>query len=365
MKKAFIPQMEPWFDAKEASAVYRYMKNGGWITEYEQTKKLESMIADFIKSKNCIMVNNGTVSLTLAILALGIKPNDEILIPDITMIASPNSALLIGVKPVFVDIETKTLCMDLKDAESKITSKTKALMYVAFNGRCGNMNKVRTFCRENKLYLIEDSAQALGSYFQNKHLGTFGDIGSFSFSVPKIITTGQGGAVVTNNSKLADKVRKMKDFGRDRGGIDFHPYLGWNFKFTDIQAVIGIEQMKKLKSRMKRKKEIYKQYINGLKDIKEINLIPTNLKKTTPWFIDIFVANPDRLAKYLLKKGIGTRRIYPAIHTQKVYQKFGSDKKFPVAAKIASEGLWLPSSTKLTRQNIDYIIKSIRAFFRK
>lgn len=357
--------MEPWFDAKEASAVYRYMKNGGWITEYEQTKKLESMIADFTKSKNCIMVNNGTVSLTLALLALGIKPNDEILIPDITMIASPNSALLIGVKPVLVDIEPKTLCMDLKDAELKITSKTKVLMYVAFNGRCGDMNKVKRFCRKNKLYLIEDSAQALGSYFQNKHLGTFGDIGSFSFSVPKIITTGQGGAVVTNNSKLADKVRKMKDFGRDRGGVDFHPYLGWNFKFTDIQAVIGIEQIKKLRFRMKKKKEIYKQYINGLKDIKEISLIPTNLKKTTPWFIDIFVANPDRLAKYLLKGGIGTRRIYPAIHTQKIYQKSGSDKKFPVASKIASEGLWLPSSTKLTRQNMDYIIKSIRAFFRK
>lgn len=365
MKTKLIPQMEPWFDAKEARALYDYMKGGGWATEFIETEKLEKKISAFTRSKYCLMVNNGTVSLTLALLALGIKPNDEVLIPDLTMIASPNSCVLVGVKPVLVDVEEKTLCLDLKDAEKKLTKKTKALMYVAFNGRCGKMLEVKSFCKKHKLYLIEDSAQALGSYFQKKHLGTFGEIGSFSFSPPKIITTGQGGALITDSRELFDKIKKLKDFGRDKGGVDFHPFLGWNFKFTDLQAVVGLEQMKKLRFRIQRKKEIYRQYLTGLKEIKEIKFIPTDLKQTSPWFIDIYVSTPDKLATFLLKKGIGTRRIYPAIHSQKIYQNYGTDRQFPIAAKIAAEGLWLPSSTKLTGQQVNYIIKSIREYYEK
>lgn len=356
--------MEPWFDEKEANAVNTYMQGDGWLTEYKKTEELEKMIAGYTGSKYCVMTVNGTVSLILAILALGIKSGDEVLVPDITMIATPNSAKLLGIEPILVDVEKDTLCMDLHKARLAITPKTKAILYVSLDGRSGDMDQIKKFCKENNLYLIEDAAQALGSYWNKKHLGTYGQIGTLSFAVPKVITTGQGGALLTNNRTLYKKIKILKDFGRARGGIDIHDEWGWNFKFTDLQAVIGIEQMKKLNSRIKRKKEIYKRYADGLKDVKEVSLIPTDLSRTAPWSIDIYVNEPLKLAFYLKDCGIGTRSVYPAIHTQKIYRDSTSKGRFPVAEKYAKTGLWLPSSPQLTNQEVDYIIKVIKRYYR-
>lgn len=359
----FIPQMEPWFDEKEINAVNAYMQGDGWLTEYKKTEELEGMIAKYTGAKYCVMTVNGTVSLILALLALGIKSGDEVLTPDITMIATPNSAKLLGAKPVFVDIEPDTFCMDLKLAASAITPKTKAILYVSLNGRSSNMKEAREFCRKHKLFLIEDAAQSLGSYSNNKHLGTFGEIGTLSFAVPKIITTGQGGALLTNSARLYKKIKMLKDFGRARGGIDIHDEWGWNFKFTDLQAVIGIEQMKKLAVRVKRKKEIFKRYLDGLKNVKQITFIPTDLSKTSPWSIDIYVNQPLKLASYLKDRNIGTRVVYPAIHTQKIYRDKSYKKRFPIAEKYARTGLWFPSSTQLTNQQIDYITSVIKEYY--
>lgn len=354
--------MEPWFDDAEIEATTKYLRSGGWITEFKKTEELEKMLADYTGAKHCIMVTNGTISLVMALLALDIKAGDEVLIPNLTMIASPNSCTLIGAKPVFVDIEPDTLCMDLDKAKKAITKKTKALMYVALNGRSADMKKVLDFCRANNLFLIEDAAQALGC-FQGKHLGTFGEIGSLSFSVPKIITMGQGGALLTNDDKLNKKIRSIKDFGRARGGIDIHDEMGWNFKITDLQAVIGIEQMKKLDFRVKRKKEIYKRYEKNLKAVKQVEFIKTNLQNTSPWFIDIYVPNPDGLSSFLKEVGIGTRKVYPAIHTQKIYQDVSDSQNFPVSSQYANRGLWLPSSSKLTNKEIDLICEAITSYF--
>ncbi len=360
-----IPQMEPWFGEEEAKAVFGYMKSGGWIMEFKKTAELEQVIADFTRAKHCVITTNGTISLTLALLALGLKPGDEVLVPDFTMIATPNAAKLVGIKPVLVDIEPETLCLDLTKAQAAITLKTKALIYVAFNGRSGDMDAVKEFCHINNLFLIEDAAQALGSFWHGKHLGTFGEFGSFSFSAPKVISMGQGGALITNDEKLSQKIKKLKDFGREKGGVDTHDDLGWNFKFTDIQAVIGSEQMKKLPWRVERKKEIYRRYQEGLKDLAEVEFISTNLTDTSPWFIDIFVQNPDSLSAFLKERGIGARRVYPAIHTQKIYRDEYREKPFPVAEKYASGGLWLPSSSKLSDEEVDLVVGAIKVYYSK
>lgn len=357
--------MEPWFDEKEINAINTYMRTGGWLTEYKKTEELEELIAKYTGAKFCVMTVNGTVSLILALLALGIKSGDEVLVPDITMIATPNSAKLLGAKPVFVDIETNNFCMDLKLAASAITPKTKAILYVSLNGRSGNMKEAIAFCRKHKLFLIEDAAQSLGSYSSNKHLGTHGEIGTLSFAVPKIITTGQGGALLTSSARLYKKIKMLKDFGRARGGIDIHDEWGWNFKFTDLQAVVGIEQMKKLAVRIKRKKEIFKRYLDGLKNVKQITFIPTDLSKTSPWSIDIYVNQALKLASYLEDRGIGTRRVYPAIHTQKIYRDKSYKGKFPVSTNYANTGLWLPSSSNLTNKEIDYIVTAIKQYYRR
>ena len=358
-----IPQMEPWFDEAEATAVFDYMKGGGWVMGFKETEKLEKLICEFTGAKYCILTVNGTVALTLSLLGLGLKSGDEVLVPDLTMIASPNSAVLIGIKPVLVDVREDSLCMDLEKAKDAITPKTKALMYVPFNGRSDNMNEVLNFCKVNDLLLIEDAAQAFGSFFNGKHLGTFGDVGAFSFSVPKIITTGQGGAVVTNNDKLFKKLRQLKDFGRENGGSDIHNEWGWNFKFTDIQAVIGIEQMKKLPERVDRKKAIYKRYADGLGKIDGVEMLQTDLRITSPWFIDIFVDDPKSLSDHLKENNIGSRTIYPAIHTQTIYSDSYAGIEFPVSVKYAKRGLWLPSSARLTDEEINYVTGEIRRYY--
>ncbi len=355
--------MEPWFDNAEASAVYKYMKSGGWLMEFTKTRELEKMITNYTGAKYCTMTVNGTISLIVALLALGLERDDQVLVPNMTMIATPNAVVLLGIKPILVDVKADTLCLDLTNAEEKLTKKTKAVIYVAMNGRSGDMDEVVRFCNKHGLYLLEDAAQALGSFYKGKHLGTFGDIGSFSFSVPKVITTGQGGALVTNKTGYIEKIRKIKDFGRISGGSDIHNDWGWNFKYTDLQAVIGIEQMKKLSKRLKRKKKIYERYMKGLENVRQVKFLKTNLVDTSPWFIDIFTQNPNSLSKFLKTKGIGTRRIYPPISSQKIYKPFDGSTGFPISEKFASRGLWLPSSSKLSDKDIDTVVWHIKNYF--
>ncbi len=357
--------MEPWIGKEEKKAVAKYLSSGGWLTEFKETEKFEQLLAEYTGAKYACAVNNGTVSLFIALMSLGIGKGDEVIVPNLTMIASANSVLLAGAIPRLVDIEQKTMCLDLALAEKSITKKTKAIMLVNLNGKSPDMKKLLALCKKYKLYLVEDAAQALGSFWNRKHMGTFGDIGSFSFSPHKIVTTGQGGALVTNSQELIKKIRKIKDFGRVKSGVDLHDSLGFNFKFTDLQAVIGIEQMKKIKSLVKRKKEIYALYEKELSPIKNIRFIQTNLSETSPWFVDIFVENREKLMEFLKKHQIATRPFYPPVHTQSPYREMKEYKnaRFYVSQQLSSQGLWLPSSLSLTNQQIKYITKIIKEFY--
>ena len=361
-----INQMEPMFGDEEKEAVIQYMDSGGWLTEFNKTREFEELIINYTGCKNASVVSNGTVSLMIALMALGISTEDEVIVPDYTMIASANAVVLAGASPVLVDIDPGNLCLDINLVEKAITPRTRAIMFVTINGRCPDMDDVVTFARNYNLYLVEDAAQSLGSTYRGKHLGSFGDIGSFSFSVPKIITTGQGGALVTDNEELSTRIKKIKDFGRSKGGIDYHETMGFNAKFTDIQAVIGIEQMKKLDWRVKRKKEMYRLYHHLLNEVKQVELIETNLEDCSPWFIDILLDGKeerDKLAQFLEEKGIGTRPFYPAIHTQPPYAYVTGS--FPASENISHRGLWLPSSFTLSNDDIERICRQIRTFFKQ
>ncbi len=358
-----IPQMEPWFDEKESQALLVYMESGGWVTEFRKTRELEQLIAEYVGAKYCSIVSNGTVSLTLALMACGIGSGDEVIVPDYTMVASANAVKLAGAEVVFADIEPESMCLNLEQIKRVISPRTKAVMLVTINGRYpSDLEQIVAFCKDKGFKLIEDAAQSLGSRKNGKHLGTFGDIGSFSFAVPKVITTGQGGALVTNDEGLIERIRKLRDFGREQPGADHYLTMGWNFKFTDLQAVIGLEQMKKLPWRVGRKKEIYALYEQQLQDVAEVEFIPTNLTDTSPMFIDILVPGKHRagLVAYLKEKGIGARLVYPALHAEPVYQ---IGESFPVAEDMAQRGLWLPSSAKLTNEQIITICEEIKAFF--
>lgn len=361
----FIPQMEPLFGVEEKNALAEYMDQGGFLTEFKRTTYFERQIAEFTGSKHCIVVNNGTISLTLAALALGLKADDEVIVPNYTMIATPNSIKLIGCKPVFVDVDLKTLCLDFELVKKAITNKTKAIMLVAANGRYPqfDIEEFISYANSRDIFVIEDAAQSLGSYFKDgQHIGTKGAIGSFSFSAPKIISTGQGGALITNDDDLNHKIRKLKDFGRSGGGNDIHETVGFNFKFTELQACVGIEQFKKLGSRVKRKKEIYTKYKKNLEGCMGINLFENNISFTTPWFIDGLVKNRKDLIAFLHEHNIGSRVMYPPINAQNAYAFKGS---FPISEQVGKDGLWLPSSVQITDEEIDHICNVIKDFYKR
>lgn len=364
MSQAFIPQMEPWFGAEEKKAVCDYMDEGGWITEFKRTERFEQMIAEYTKAKHCVVVNNGTVSLTMAAIAAGIGPGDEVIVPNFTMIATPNSVKMLGTVPVFVDVEPSTLCMDVELARKAVTPKTKAIMLVSANGRYpkAGIAAFEKLCQEKGITLLEDAAQSLGSFYPDgRHIGLAGKIGSFSFSAPKIISTGQGGALITNDDDMAHKLRRLKDFGRAAGGTDIHHSIGYNFKFTELQACLGIEQMKKLAWRVERKKQMLTVYRESLSGVKEVHFPDQDLKCTTPWFIDTMVERREELQTYLKQNGVGTRVMYPPINKQVAYQVPG---EHPVSNEVGVKGLWLPSAAQLTDDQIQSICGKIRQFYR-
>ena len=361
--KKFINQMEPTYGKEEKKEILDYLNSGGWIMEFKKTREFEELICKYTGAKYCSVTVNGTIAIFIALYALGIKPGDEVIIPDYTMIATPNSIKLCGAKPILVDIDKKNLCLDIDEVKKKINKKTKAIIHVSINGRAGDLDKLVKLCKAKNIDLVEDAAQAFGSFYKGKHLGNFGKIGCFSFSVPKIITTGQGGALITNSKSLYEKICKIKDFGRVNGGVDVHDEFGWNFKFTDLQAAFGVAQIKKIKERAKRKKEIYKLYKKNLSKVKEVQFIETNLKEVSPWFIDVLVSDPIKLRDYLKENGIGSRIFYPPISDQIIYKN--AKDKFINTKEIAYHGLWLPSSVSLTNRQVSFVCDKIREFYSK
>lgn len=360
----FIHQVEPYITENEKRAVADYLDSGGWITEFRQTQKFEEMIAEFVGTRYATVVTSGTAALYLSLLAAGIGPGDKVLVPNYTMIATPNVVVWAGAEPVLVDVEPDTLCMDIDKAP--VDAATKALMYVPINGRSGNMQKVVDFCSRNNLLLIEDACQALGSTYKGKYLGTFGDLSTYSFTPHKIITTGQGGVVVTNDEKLHNKIKKLKDFHRTSPGKDQHDGIGFNFKFTDLQAVLGLEQMKAINSRIALKKEIFSRYGSKLAAVEEVTFLSIDLQDMTPWFVDPIVPSMqirDKLMDYLKKQGIGSRPYYPPVNHQEMYSSKQPKGSLPVSEGIVGRGLWLPSSMSLKNEEIDYVCDTVQSFF--
>lgn len=360
----FIMQMRPLFDTEEERALSEYMREDGFLTEFRKTREFEEKLAEYVGSKYCFAVNNGTIALTVAALAVGIGPGDEVLVPNFTMVATPNSVKILGADVTFVDVDPTTLCLDIELVKQAITGKTKAIILVAANGRepvCG-ISEFEKLSSEYGIPLIEDAAQALGSFYADgRHVGRAGAISTFSFSAPKIISTGQGGAIITDDDILAEKIRKLKDFGREGGGNDIHDSIGFNFKFTELQAVVGLEQMKKLTGRIKRKKQIYSRYSALLgHDREEYQLLFNDTNKTTPWFYELITDEKKKLKDFLLQQNVGTRDMYPPINSQAAYNLGGS---YPVSKFISDRGIWLPSMVQLTDQQIDYICDKIKKFY--
>ncbi len=297
-------------------------------------------------------------------MALGIGHGDEVVVPDLTFIATANAVTMSGAKPVLVDIEAETLNMSIDGFAKAITNRTKAVIPVHVSGRAANLARIKEVADKHNIHLIEDAAEALMSFSAGKALGTIGELGCFSFSPNKTITTGQGGAIACHDPALAIRLRQLKDQGRPvrgTGGDDEHPAIGFNFKFTNLQAAVGVGQLQYLESRLKRMKEIYLFYKQELSSVAGVKLLPFSIENgESPQWIDALVENRDELDSYLQTRNIHCRRFWHPIHSQIPYKH--DDKDFPTATSLSKKAIWLPSDFTLSNEDLMVVCQSIKEF---
>jgi perosamine synthetase len=331
---------------------------GKFINQFEEN------FSKYLDIKYSASVSNGTVALHAALLALGIGKDDEVIVPTFTYIASVNAIHYTGATPVFVDSKEDTWQMDPEDVKRKLTSKTKAVMAVHLYGGVCEIDELLKICKENNLFLIEDTAEAFGSKYKGKFAGTFGDISTFSFFGNKTITTGEGGMVSTNNKKLYDLVFRIRGQGLAVGKEYFHDIVGYNYRMTNICAAIGSAQLENADDVVIKKRKIAKWYNNQLSGL------PIQLPKEsdvvfhTYWMYTLMVNNHskrDALRSLLLEKGIETRPAFHPAHKMPMYYKEGV--LFPAAESMAKKGINLPSFPELNESDVKYISKVINEFF--
>lgn len=302
--------------------------------EFRVSEALEKSFAEFFGVKHCVLVSSGTAAIFLALRAVGAK---KVAVPALTMFATATAAELAGCEIEFV-------------SNNELPDTVDTYVHVSLNGRDNGIEDV--IARYPHVTVIEDACQSFGSKHNDRYLGTFGKAGCFSFSPHKIISAGNGGCVVTNDDDLAREVRKLKNFGRESGGGDIHDAIGYNFKFTDIQAEFMLPQFRDIEARLARKRSMYDRYYARLASYMRPHT-------GTPWFVDLYIADRARVIEELRKKEIGTRVMYPLIPSQKPFSTYAIYGDSEQDARYASTGLWLPSSLSLTDEQIDSIIAAV------
>jgi len=358
----FIPQIEPWIDSEELNQL-REVIESTYISEHKKTDEFLDGVKRVTGSSYALAISNGTLALVACLMAEGIGPGDEVIVPDLTFIATANAVLMVGATPVFCDVLESTGCMDPEYCENLITNKTRVLMPVHLYGQAANIHKFVEISKKHNLLLIEDAAESFGMFVGGQALGTFGDYGIFSFFANKVVTCGEGGVVLTNSEESYKKIYRIKNHGRDRRGTFVHDHIGYNFCFTDLQAAIGVSQLGKLDRIIEAKTQNYNYYVETLSSINGLQVVTIDEGiKSNYWFVNILVDDPEGLSKYLENKGVGTRRFFYPMHHQPCYKDMVS-QTFPVSDKLYESGLSLPSSPLLQSEERKYIVSTIKNYF--
>ena len=355
----------PEICGKEEASV-RAVIESNFLNDGDVTTEFENRIAARVGAKFGVATTSGTTAIYLALMALGIGHGDEVIVPDITFIATANAVTMTGAKPVLVDVDAVTLSMCPQAFENAITTRTRAVVPVHVSGRGGSFLKIIEVARRCGVPIVEDAAEALGSRFNGRFLGTYGRSGCFSFSPNKTITTGQGGMIVTDDEKLVARLRELKDQGRPvrgTGGDDLHPTLGFNFKFTNLQAAVGLGQMTDLERRLENQKRIYEIYREELSDCSQIHFFDCDLKGgEVPQWTDVLAERRNELDVFLKERNTHCRRFWHPLHTQNPYRQ--PDERFPNSTKLAKAALWLPSAFQMTDMDVRYVGSLIMEFYK-
>jgi perosamine synthetase len=362
--KKFIPVGEPFISKKEEIYVLQAVRSG-WVSSLGPfIKKFEKRFAKYIGSKFGLTVSNGTNALHLALVSLGIKNGDEVIVPDLSFIATANAVSYTGAKPVFVDVYPNTFCIDPNEVDKKINSKTKAIIPVHLYGHPAEMDSIMKIAKELDVWVIEDAAEAHGAEYKGKKVGSIGDIGVFSFYGNKIITTGEGGMLTLNRENIFNRAKFLKDHAMSTTDKYWHPELGFNYRMTNVQAALGMAQLERIETLIRKKRKIFEWYKEGLEGLEGIRLNPeTSGMKNVFWMICLIIEerknlSRDKVIQKLRGNSIDSRPFFKPLSSMPMYKH--NKWNNPVASKASKEGLNLPSSAKLGKEEVFSICKIIR-----
>jgi len=360
---AFLPVYRPFLGGKEKEYVNECLDTS-WISSRGAfVDRFEEAFGDFVGAPWVTSVCNGTVAIHLALEALGFSPGDEVIVPSLTYVASVNPIIQAGAKPVFADSLEDTWQLDPEDVRRKITPKTKAVMAVHLYGHACPMDELVSICREFDLWLIEDCAEAFGTYYKGRHVGTFGDLATFSFFGNKTITTGEGGMVVAKNEGLLRRAHHLKTQAVSPDREYWHDAVGFNYRMTNICAAIGLAQLENARAVLKKKRQIAEWYRLGLEGLPLKMLGEAPSTTNSYWMCSIVVEDPgvrQPLRDWLKAATIETRPLFHPCHT---LPHCKTSETLPVAESLSERGINLPSFPDLSFENVTMVCAVIRSFF--
>ena len=360
-----IPIYQPTISGNEKKNVLECL-DSTWISSKGRfISEFESRFAQYTGARHATAVSNGTVALHLALVALGIGPGDEVIVPTLTYIASVNAIAYCGATPIFVDSLPDSWQMDPADVRRKITKRTRAVMAVHLYGHPCEMDELSSIAVEHGLFLVEDCAEAIGTLYKGRHVGTFGDISTYSFFGNKTITTGEGGMVVMNDETLFDRAVHFKGQGLAKHRQYWHDVIGYNYRMTNICAAIGVAQLERVDEFLEKKRQIAKWYDERLADTSLTFHRGIGDVRHSYWMCSLLVADPnqrDPLRQHLERAGIETRPLFYPVHTMPMYAaKF---QRHPVAENLGWRGINLPSWPELGEERVGHIVDEVRLFLR-
>ena len=360
-----IPVSEPDIGEREIEYVDDAVRSG-WVSSHgEYISKFEKGFRSYIGTEYGLTTSNGTTALHLALSAIGIKEGDEVIVPDLTFISPVNAVLYNRAVPVLCDIDRDSWCIDTEKLERLITKKTKAIIVVHLYGNSADMDRIMEIKEKYNLYVIEDTAESLGTEYKKQKLGSFGDVGCFSFYGNKTMTTGEGGFCTTNNDEIYQMMAILRDHGMTPENRYWHEYIGYNYRMTNLQAALGVAQLERLDYFINRKREIAAKYKKYLENYVTPHPTGDNYKGTY-WLYSILAKDKDErelLIDFLYRKGIDTRRFFYPVHLMPPYIQLNKgDYRFSV--NTSERGINLPSSVKLSSEDVSYICESIESFYR-
>ena len=367
----FIPVAEPAFVGNEMKYVQDCIRSG-WISSIgEYIKRFEESFAEYCGVRHAIACCNGTAALHLSMLALGIDSEDEVILPTLTYIATANAVTYCGGRPVLIDSEPATWTMDCSLIERKISKRTKAIIAVHLFGHPADMGALRKLADKYGLYLVEDAAEAHGAKYKDRLVGSLSDVAIYSFYGNKILTTGEGGMVVTDNGEIAESIRQLRGQGVDTQRRYWHPIIGYNYRMTNIAAAIGLAQLEKCQWHISRRREIHKQYEDYLAHVPGIEF-----QKEQKWAENVYWMNAltiddtaknayparrDLCIQRLCEAGVESRPFFYPMHQLPMYRSAAENQRFPVAEDVANRGICLPSSALLKESDVRYVSTQLKS----